>query len=118
MDLLKSALRQLRTHAGFSLLVILLLALGIGANTAIFGVVHAVLLKPLPYPQPGELVLARKPAREGGTALPGNGDMMPDIEFLGWLDAVPKSSASILPMACWPRHGRLPASKAWRSVIS
>ena len=47
MDLLLSAFRSLRVHAAFSLLIILLLALGIGANTAIFGVVYAVLLKPL-----------------------------------------------------------------------
>jgi len=91
MELLKSALRQLRIHPGFSLLVIALLSLGIGANTAIFGVVHAVLLKPLPYPQPGELVFARKPPRDNSVNVPGNGDLMPDIEFLAWTDAVPKS---------------------------
>jgi len=91
MEIVNSALRQLRTHPGFSLLVILLLALGIGANTAIFGVVHAVLLKPLPYPQPGELVLARKPPRDPGLQVPGGGDMMPDNEFLAWTEAEPKS---------------------------
>jgi putative ABC transport system permease protein len=91
MDLLKSAVRQLRAHAAFSTLIILLLALGIGANTAIFGVVHAVLLKPLPYPEPGDLVLARKLPRDPGVQLPGNGDMMPDNEFLAWTEAEPKS---------------------------
>jgi predicted permease len=91
MDLLTSALRQLRAHAAFSVLIITLLALGIGANTAIFGVVHAVLLKPLPYPAPGDLVLARKVPRDPGVQLPGNGDMMPDNEFLAWTEAEPKS---------------------------
>jgi len=92
MQLLQSTLRSLRAHPGFSALVVLLLALGIGANTAIFGVVHAVLLKPLPYPQPGELVLARKPLPTGaGAQVPGGGDLMPDNEFLAWLDATPKS---------------------------
>ena len=91
MDLLTSAFRQLRAHAAFSTLIILLLALGIGANTAIFGVVHAVLLKPLPYPEPGDLVMVRKIARDAAAQMPGNGDMMPDNEFLGWTEAVPKS---------------------------
>lgn len=91
MDLLRSALRSLRAHPGFSALVIGLLALGIGANTAIFGVVHAVLLKPLPYPQSGDLVLARKPPRDPAMQAPGGGDMMPDTEFLAWTEAVPKS---------------------------
>lgn len=50
MEILKSAFRSLRAHAAFSILVIVLLALGIGAHTAIFGVVHAVLLEPLPSP--------------------------------------------------------------------
>ena len=50
------ALRSIRRAPSFSLVVILTLALGIGLNTAIFSVVHAVLLKPLPYPQSERLV--------------------------------------------------------------
>jgi predicted permease len=92
MELLKSAFRALRAHAFFSSLIIALLALGIGANTAIFGVVHAVLLQPLPYPEPGELVLARRQLRDGPvTQLASGGDLMPDNELLAWLEAEPKS---------------------------
>ena len=92
MELLKTSLRSLRAHPTFSALIILLLALGIGANTAIFGVVHAVLLKPLPFPQSGDLVLAKKAAANGATAAPpGGGDMMPDTEFVAWTEAEPKS---------------------------
>ena len=50
------AVRSLRRQAGFTVVVVLTLAIGIGANTAIFSLVNGILLKPLPFDEPDELV--------------------------------------------------------------
>jgi len=56
---LRYAVRSLGRNPGFALLVVFIMALGIGANTAVFSVVSAVLLKPLPYADPDRIVALR-----------------------------------------------------------
>jgi predicted permease len=72
---LKHALRSLRAKPGFTAVTALTLAIGIGGNAAIFGAVNAVLLRPLPYPDPDRIVqlfktTVKQPDRVGGTTSP------------------------------------------------
>ena len=76
---LRFALRQLVRNPSFSVIAILVLAIGIGANTAVFSMVNSVLLRPLPYPEAGQLVMVRDTQQGSSPSGP-----MSYPEFAAW----------------------------------
>jgi putative ABC transport system permease protein len=79
------AVRSLSGNPGFTLVAILALALGIGSSTAIFTVVNAVLLKPLPFPDPDRLVMVwERSSRSNVANRRAPGSTVNPINFLEW----------------------------------
>jgi putative ABC transport system permease protein len=94
---LRYGLRMLRTRPGFTLVAALTLALGIGANTAIFSVVNAVVLRPLPYPDPERLVMLwGTNARDGNQQQPAS-----YAEFNDWKNQARSFSALAGASPAW-----------------
>src|SRR5262249_50766456 len=85
------ALRQLRSHPGFTVAVVLTLALGIGANTAVFSVLNGVLLKPLSYAKPDRLAVVWERNVKHGTDF----NVVNPRNYLDWRDQA--TSFSELP---------------------
>ena len=98
MNDLKFAFRQLRKSRGFTLVALLTLALGIGANTAIFSIVNAVLLRPLPYPDAHRIMVLNEssgPGQDYSVALPDYFDWQKDNTVFEHLAATRKESRNL-----------------------
>jgi len=78
---LKYGIRMLAKHPGLTLTVVLVLALGIGANTALFSVIQSVLLSPLPFREPERLVLVRMQSESSGRS-----QACSDPDYLDWTE--------------------------------
>src|SRR5437016_5301755 len=98
MNNFRLALRQLTKNPAFAAVAILTLALGIGANTAIFSIVNAVLLRPLPYPDANRIMVLNEsagPGQDFSVALPDYFDWQRDNTTFEHLAATHKESRNL-----------------------
>jgi len=98
MNDLKLGFRQLRKSPGFTFVAVLTLALGIGANTAIFSIINAVLLRPLPYPDADRIMVLNEssgPGQDYSVALPDYFDWRNDNTVFEHLAATHKESRNL-----------------------
>jgi putative ABC transport system permease protein len=98
MNDLRFALRQLCKSPGFTLVTVLTLALGIGGNTAIFSIVNAVLIRPLPYPNADRIMVLNEssgPGQDYSVALPDYFDWRNDNTVFEHLAATHKESRNL-----------------------
>src|SRR5919198_2522388 len=99
---LRYALRVLAKQPAFTLIAVLTLALGIGANTAIFSIVNAVLLRPLPYPNADRIMVLNEssgPGQDFSVALPDYFDWQRDNTVFEHLAATHKESRNLSGIA-------------------
>ncbi len=80
MSDLRLAIRQLWKSPGYTTLAVVTLAFGIGANSAVFSVIHGIWLKPLPYPEPDRLVALWERSPERGV----DRDLVSGPDYLDW----------------------------------
>jgi putative ABC transport system permease protein len=92
--------RMLRNRPGFSAMVVLVLALGIGATTAIFSVVNAVLLRPLPYTEPDRLMMVFSTVERDGHSSSTGTVFGPD--FIEWREQCRTCAQMAAYVGTWP----------------
>jgi len=109
---LKHSIRMFRQSAGFTFAAVAALALGIGANVAIFSVVNAVLLKPAPFPDPDRLVLFQN------TSPQGTGQAASPAKFAHWsgLSDIVQDAAAFRSGVVNYTGGEAPEQFSWAQV--